>query len=764
MIIRFNKELEKNLPDCYSKSTESNNYKILRLAELQNEKWLSSMSEISEVLDIEKAYGKTLDLYGTRVGQARGNMTDEQYRLMLKAKQLMNFSNGSYKKVMECLCAIFECTQDDIVLEESETETCVVYLKKIPLNIINTHGLTAVQVGNLVKSLLPITVTLVSSLFDGTFEFGASESDYDNEKGFANDNGSIGGYLGDTYGLAGSETTDSGSGEDSGDDSGDSGGDDTGDTTPQYYTVNCTVEYDESTNTMTATPIDSTKTYYVFFKSLTESGEYGSAEVNMEIVDGLCVPNLYMGENLEPSTTYEDDMTLYSSSDVAITSSAGLGEVAVSLSAHGETQISEYDSLSSAGDSTYISASESGNGTWELYTGSTAAYPSGFNNPPFNNMVCCLWVEPYSSSSSAVKVSGFPVSLLVTGDGTGSDSEAEHTHSWSVATCTTPATCSTCGEVSGRVDSTNHTGGTEVINQSDATEFEDGYTGDTRCKGCGVILEYGETIPATHVHSYSVATCTTPATCSCGETTGSVDSTNHVGGTMIRNAIEATTEDEGYTGDTCCLGCGAILIYGETIPKLEPSYYTVNCTCDITVSSDYNNVTLYPIDNTKPYYVFFNSLTQTGYYDESGDVMRFSIAANQLSVPSVYIGTTMTPTLNLDVSTLINQTLSIRGSATADSSTTTMTMYGGNTNLALSTALDESMTQLEAHAYMYSLDNWYWYVGLDNTAEKSIAAPTDHNIPFNNMQVCLYVEPHPTTGTCGIVQIDNLPLELIPIS
>ena len=49
----------------------------------------------------------------------------------------------------------------------------------------------------------------------------------------------------------------------------------------------------------------------------------------------------------------------------------------------------------------------------------------------------------------------------------------------------------------------NHTGETETGNAKDATEFEDGYTGDTYCKDCGTLLEEGETIPATHKHSFS---------------------------------------------------------------------------------------------------------------------------------------------------------------------------------------------------------------------------------------------------------------------
>ena len=49
------------------------------------------------------------------------------------------------------------------------------------------------------------------------------------------------------------------------------------------------------------------------------------------------------------------------------------------------------------------------------------------------------------------------------------------------------------------------------------------------------------------------------------------DLTNHVGGTEVRNAKDATYTEEGYTGDTYCLGCNTKLTSGTVIPKLMPA-------------------------------------------------------------------------------------------------------------------------------------------------------------------------------------------------
>lgn len=73
-------------------------------------------------------------------------------------------------------------------------------------------------------------------------------------------------------------------------------------------------------------------------------------------------------------------------------------------------------------------------------------------------------------------------------------------------------------------------------------------------------------------HTGGTATCRDLAVCSiCNYTYGELDADNHVGGTDVRGRIEPTTGTEGYTGDTYCKGCNAILATGTVIPKLDNS-------------------------------------------------------------------------------------------------------------------------------------------------------------------------------------------------
>lgn len=84
-----------------------------------------------------------------------------------------------------------------------------------------------------------------------------------------------------------------------------------------------------------------------------------------------------------------------------------------------------------------------------------------------------------------------------------------------------------------------------------------------------------ESVPAeieidTHIHSGGTATCISPALCTsddCGQTYGEKDAGNHTGGTEIRDKTDATCAESGYTGDTCCMGCGEIIQTGTETEK-----------------------------------------------------------------------------------------------------------------------------------------------------------------------------------------------------
>ncbi len=118
----------------------------------------------------------------------------------------------------------------------------------------------------------------------------------------------------------------------------------------------------------------------------------------------------------------------------------------------------------------------------------------------------------------------------------------------------------------GNFDPNNHTGNEEIRGAAEATCTTAGYTGDTYCKDCDALLTSGTVIPATG-HTGGTATCKDSAVCEvCHKPYGEKDAANHVGGTEVRGAAEAACTQDGYTGDTYCKGCDALLSSGTAIP------------------------------------------------------------------------------------------------------------------------------------------------------------------------------------------------------
>ena len=126
---------------------------------------------------------------------------------------------------------------------------------------------------------------------------------------------------------------------------------------------------------------------------------------------------------------------------------------------------------------------------------------------------------------------------------------------------------------------------TEVQNEIYNSCTEDGYSGDTFCKDCGILLQRGTVVNKTG-HESSDWIIDVDASeeeagfmhkecLNCGEILESKeipktgeDTCSHEN-TEVRNAKEASCTETGYTGDTYCVDCGEKLKTGEVIAKKD---------------------------------------------------------------------------------------------------------------------------------------------------------------------------------------------------
>ena len=145
-----------------------------------------------------------------------------------------------------------------------------------------------------------------------------------------------------------------------------------------------------------------------------------------------------------------------------------------------------------------------------------------------------------------------------------------------------------------------------------STCAEQGWDAYCYCVKCGQLFASDSVTEISSVpllpfapHSGGTATCSQPAVCSvCGQSYGSVDPANHVGQTEVRNRVEPTCTENGYSGDTYCLSCNQLISAGTVINALGHDYqdtvtpptdsgqgYTTHiCSrCGDTYKSDYTN-------------------------------------------------------------------------------------------------------------------------------------------------------------------------------
>ena len=189
-----------NLPDVYRKDAESNNYKILNIQKIEVDGIKAATQDVYNSLDLEQATGKTLDLYGDMLGQARGYATDDQYRVMIKSRIVRNLMTGSLNSIIDAGCLMFGCEPNEVHIVEDEDPASVKIIA-LPFSVINYVGLSAKQTIELIMRIVPVGITVKSAELQGTFEFGTTDSEYDEEKGFSDSDASptMGGYLGYTY-------------------------------------------------------------------------------------------------------------------------------------------------------------------------------------------------------------------------------------------------------------------------------------------------------------------------------------------------------------------------------------------------------------------------------------------------------------------------------------------------------------------------------------------------------------------------------------
>ena len=188
------------LPDSYAKGESSNNYKLLNLNEQAIADAKTDAQALFDILDIQQATGRTLDLYGDMLGQQRGALNDEQYRYMILTRVGINMVRCDHETVTSLIRQIFNCESNEIILKDSD-EPAKVKVESFPIHVLINAGFSSTQALAIIESLLPVGVSVDGANLEGTFEFAETTDVYDETAGFGDIEQTIGGTLGLLLGV-----------------------------------------------------------------------------------------------------------------------------------------------------------------------------------------------------------------------------------------------------------------------------------------------------------------------------------------------------------------------------------------------------------------------------------------------------------------------------------------------------------------------------------------------------------------------------------
>lgn len=191
----------RKLTDVYAKNPNSYVGRTLLLLTEQLNQIEAEANKVEQWRNIDIAEGTTLDEVGAERGQSRGQVTDEVMRALIKTKIAQNNSDGTVPFIINFISLLLKIPTSEVIITSlAEVGKSATLHVNVPADSVVPTGLSLRQFGQLLNAVAASGVR-VEALFEGTFAFSDdyNESQFDDEKGFADDAQTIGGTLGAVY-------------------------------------------------------------------------------------------------------------------------------------------------------------------------------------------------------------------------------------------------------------------------------------------------------------------------------------------------------------------------------------------------------------------------------------------------------------------------------------------------------------------------------------------------------------------------------------
>lgn len=155
---------------------------------------------IEEWRDMDNAEGAVLDALGENHGQLRGELEDDTYRVVIKARIARNKALGSINSIVEILAFALGVGESEIIIDEGpQYEPQYVSVVSVPFARLEELGITSNQLGRLISRLIAAGIGLDSVVFYGTMELTEVGAPDDTSLGLSDISMTDGGTLGALY-------------------------------------------------------------------------------------------------------------------------------------------------------------------------------------------------------------------------------------------------------------------------------------------------------------------------------------------------------------------------------------------------------------------------------------------------------------------------------------------------------------------------------------------------------------------------------------
>ena len=191
----------RKLTDVYAKNPNSYIGRTLLILTEQLDQIEQQGIKVEQWRNIDVAEGTTLDEFGAERGQSRGQVNDEVMRALVKTKIAQNNSDGTVPFLISFITLLLKIPASEVIITSlADVGKSATLHVNVPADSVVPTGLSLKQFGQLLNVIAASGVR-VEALFEGTFSFSDdyNESQFDDEKGFADDAQTIGGTLGAVY-------------------------------------------------------------------------------------------------------------------------------------------------------------------------------------------------------------------------------------------------------------------------------------------------------------------------------------------------------------------------------------------------------------------------------------------------------------------------------------------------------------------------------------------------------------------------------------